>query len=55
MFTKLHGYKTYILAFSTTIGAIAGYVVGDASLHDSLQLIITALLGATLRHGIAAK
>lgn len=49
------GYKTYILAIVTVIGAAASYLVGDASLPDTVQLVVTALLGAFIRHGVAAK
>jgi hypothetical protein len=48
----LSGYKTYIVAGVTVIGAVAAYLVGDAPLPDTIQLVITAVLGATLRNGI---
>jgi precorrin-4 methylase len=48
----LFGYKTYIVAGVTVIGAVAAYLVGDATLQDTIQLVITAVLGATLRNGI---
>ena len=47
------GYKTYILAAVTVIGAVAAYLVGDANLGDTIQLVVTAVLGATIRNGIA--
>lgn len=46
------GKKTYIVAAVTVIGAVASYLVGDASLTDALQLIVPAVLGATIRHGV---
>lgn len=49
----LSGYKTYILAAVTALGAIAHYAVGDADLAATIQLVVTALMGATLRSGIA--
>ena len=49
----LSGYKTYILATVTGLGAIAQYLVGDADLAATIQLVVTALMGATLRGGIA--
>lgn len=49
----LKGYKTYITAGLTVIGAIAAYLVGDAQLADTAQLVITAVLAATVRNGIA--
>lgn len=51
----LSGYKTYILAAVTGIGAVAHYLVGDASLAATIQLVVTALMAATLRDGIAAS
>jgi precorrin-4 methylase len=48
----LSGYKTYIVAGVTVVGAVAAYLVGDATLPDTIQLVITAVLGATLRNGI---
>ena len=46
------GQKTYIMAVVAVIGAVAGYLVGDLSLVDAAQLAVTAVLGATIRHGI---
>jgi len=48
----LSGYKTYILAGVTIIGAVAAYLVGDASLADTVQLVVTAGLGAFVRNGV---
>ena len=47
------GYKTYILAGVTVIGAIAAYLVGSADLNATVQLVVTALMGAFIRNGIA--
>lgn len=52
MFGKLSGKKTYIVAVLAVLGAIAGYLTGDVQLNDALQLVITAVLGATVRNGI---
>lgn len=46
------GKKTYILGAVSIIGAIASYLVGDASLNDTVQLVVTAGLGMTIRNGI---
>ena len=46
------GYKTYITAGVAIIGAVAAYLVGDASIAETSQLVLTAVLGATVRHGI---
>ena len=48
----LNGYKTYILAGLTVIGAIAHFLIGDATVPDTINLIVTALMGAFIRHGI---
>ena len=37
------------------LGAIAHYLVGDADLASTIQLVVTALMGATLRNGIATS
>ena len=51
----LSGYKTYIVAGVAIISAIASYLVGDVSITDASQLVLTAILGATLRGGVAKK
>lgn len=52
MFGKLAGKKTYIVAALAVIGALAGYLTGDVTLNDAIQLTVTAILGATVRNGI---
>lgn len=49
----LAGYKTYIVAAVAVISTVASYLVGDIALPDAAQLILTAVLGATLRNGVA--
>ncbi len=49
------GYKTYITAAVAVIGALAAYLTGDASLIQTAQLVVTAIIGATIRHGIGAN
>lgn len=49
----LRGYKTYITAAVTVIGAVGSYLAGDVSLVDAAQLIIPALLAAFVRSGVA--
>jgi precorrin-4 methylase len=46
------GKKTYIVAGVAIITAVAAYLTGDATLNDTVQLCVTALLGATIRNGI---
>ena len=50
----LSGYKTYIVGVLAVLGAVAGYLVGDAALADSIQLVVTAILGMTIRNGVAS-
>ncbi len=49
----LTGKKTYITAALTIIGALAAYFTADASVADTAQLIVTALLAAFVRNGVA--
>lgn len=46
------GYKTYITAGVAVVSAVAAYLVGDATLMQSAQLVFTALLGAFVRNSI---
>lgn len=48
----LAGYKTYITAGVAVISAVAAYLVGEADLMQTGQLVFTALIGAFVRHGI---
>ena len=51
----LSGYKTYILGCVAIITAIAGYLVGTIDLSAAVTNVIGALMGMTIRHGIAVK
>ena len=51
----LAGYKTYIVAAMGVLGAVAGYLTGDVGLADAVQLMLTAVMGATIRAGVASK
>lgn len=48
------GYKTYITAGVASISAIAAYLVGDATVIQTAQLVFTALLAAFVRNSISA-
>lgn len=48
----LSGYKTYIMGGVTIIGAIAAYLVGDADLANSVNLVVTAAMGIFIRSGV---
>lgn len=52
-FGALKGKKTYIAGAIGVLTAIASYLTGDVTAAQAGQLILTALLGMTLRHGIA--
>lgn len=47
------GYKTYIIGVTTVLGAVAAYLVGDATIAQTAQLVVTAILAMTLRHGVS--
>lgn len=47
------GKKTYITAFVAIVTALGAYFVGDATVAATAQLVLTAVLGATIRNGIA--
>ena len=51
----LSGYKTYITAAVAIIGAIGAYLVGDVAIGDTAQIIVTSLLAAFVRNGVANK
>ena len=48
----LSGQKTYIVAAVAVITAVAAWLTGDATLAETIQLGVTAILGATIRNGI---
>jgi len=48
----LAGKKTYIVAAVAVITAVAEWLIGDASVAATIQLVVTAVLAATLRNGI---
>lgn len=59
----LSGYKTYIVSALTVVSAIAAYLVGEPvpgseevlTLPALAQLVVTAILAATIRNGISQK
>jgi uncharacterized membrane-anchored protein len=52
-FLMLAGYKTYIVAALAIIAAVGAYFTGDETAAQAIQLVITAILGATVRHGVS--
>lgn len=51
----LQGYKTYILGALTILGAVGSYLVGDATLPAAIQLVVTAVMGMTVRHAVTTE
>ncbi len=51
--TPLKGYKTYVAAALAIAGAASGAADGDITWIQAIQLIVPAVLGMTLRHGIS--
>lgn len=49
------GKKTYFVAVASVLGAIAGVLSGQIAVPDAAQLIVTAVLGATIRHGVQSS
>ena len=49
----LAGKKTYITAGLGVIGAVAGVLTGGLSYFEAAHIILTSVLGATVRHGVA--
>jgi hypothetical protein len=54
MFGLLKGYKTYIVGGLTVVGAVVSLLVGDADIAQTAQLVVTAVLGMTVRNAIPA-
>jgi hypothetical protein len=48
----LSGYKTYITAAVSIVGAVAAYLTGDMSIADAAQIVVTALIGTFVRNGM---
>lgn len=49
----LKGKKTYIIAAGSVVGAAWGVYTGSLTPPEAVQLAITAVLGATIRHGVS--
>lgn len=49
------GKKTYLVALASVLAAVAGVVAGQIAVPEAAQIIVTAVLGATIRHGVATK
>lgn len=53
--SKLNGYKTYLLAFIAIAGAAVGYIDGELSIIDAIEIVFGALGLSTVRHAIGKK
>lgn len=51
----LKGYKTYILGGVTIVGAVAAFLVGDTSLTEAINLVVTAAMGMFIRSGVTLE
>ncbi len=47
------GYKTYLIALLTIVAAVLGCMTDQLTFELAVEMIIPAVLAATLRHGIA--
>lgn len=50
-----NGSKTYIVAVATIIYAACGMLTGHVDVSAGSEMIVTALLGMTVRHAMPAK
>jgi hypothetical protein len=48
----LRGKKTYITAAVAIMTAVGAYLAGDMDAAATAQAVLTAVLAATLRHGM---
>ena len=48
----LNGKKTYITGIVAIVSAAGAYLIGDVSLADTAQIVVTALLGMFIRDGV---
>lgn len=48
------GKKTYLVSLMSIFGTITAALTGQLSWPDAAQLITTAVLASTVRHGVAS-
>lgn len=46
------GKKTYLVSLGSILGAVGGFLTGTLSMPDAIQMVITAVLAATIRNSI---
>lgn len=47
------GYKTYVAAVFSIVGALAAVYTGHSDWNTAVQIIQTAIMGAFIRHGVS--
>lgn len=52
---KFEGKKTYTTAIVTILSALLAYFGGELTMFETLQLVIPAVLGASIRHGLKTE
>jgi hypothetical protein len=55
MLAPLAGYKTYIAAALAVIGALAGALDGGMTWQQASAIVVPAVIGAALRHGLSTS
>lgn len=48
----LQGKKTYTVAIATILATVAGALAGQIDVPSAAQLIVTSILGMTIRKGV---
>lgn len=48
----MNGKKTYLVSLASIVGAVCGAITGTVSIADAAQIAVTAILAATVRHGV---
>lgn len=51
----LNGYKTYIVCLVAIIYGVSGFFTGNLDANAAIQIVLTALTGAGIRHGISTS
>lgn len=50
-----NGKKTYLVSLASIFGTITAALAGQISWPDAAQIIVTAALATTVRHGVGAS
>ncbi len=51
--SAMNGYKTYLIAAAGVLYAVCGFVTGNVDANTAVQVIVTSLGLAAVRHGVA--